>query len=125
MKAAFALMAIAGLAACSVNPDRITGGPDQSPLIEFNGGLFGGTTTSTPAAQAPETPVVPANAEDRLVAAIEANGCVLTAGNVDSVLLQANLTTDQLRAVTETLVDAGRAELSGEGAIRVMSTNCI
>ncbi|NDV01474.1 hypothetical protein [Pseudoroseicyclus tamaricis] len=123
-----ALIGAAALAGCSVNPDRVTGGPDQSPLISLNLPDFrtgGSSSDPTGVAAAPEVPVAPAAAEDRLVSAIEAQGCVLTSANVDSVLLSANLTADELRVITEQLVEAGRAELSGEGAIRILSTNCI
>ncbi|WP_373353063.1 hypothetical protein [Pseudoroseicyclus sp. CXY001] len=124
-----ALIAGAALAGCSVNPDRVTGGPDQtSPLVEFNPGLFGigrGAGAGNASAPAPEVPAMPSSAEDRLVTAIEAQGCVLTAANVDSVLVSAGLTTEELRVVTEQLVSSGRAELSGEGAIRVISSSCI
>ncbi len=67
----------------------------------------------------------PAPPKERLVAAIEASGCVLTAGNVEAILLRANLTQADLRTLTPELAAEGRAEVSGEGAIRILSDNCI
>ena len=62
---------------------------------------------------------------DRLVAAIETEGCLLTRDNVGAVLLRANLTQADLGTLTPQLAAAGRAEVSGEGTIRVLSDNCI
>lgn len=62
---------------------------------------------------------------DRLVAAIETEGCLLTRDNVGAVLLRANLTQADLTSLAPQLAAAGRAEVSGEGTIRVLSDNCI
>ncbi len=75
----------------------------------------------TPRAPAP----VPDPPEVRLVAAIETQGCVLTADNVGSILLAANLTQAELVDITPRLAEAGRAEVSGEGAIRVLTDRCV
>ena len=63
--------------------------------------------------------------KERLVAAIAANGCVLTAGNVDTILTQAQLMQPELRPLTNQLAAEGRAEVSGEGTIRVLTETCI
>lgn len=63
--------------------------------------------------------------KDRLVAAIEENGCVLTAGNVDAILLRSNLTTSDLRTLTPELAAEGRAEVAASGTIRVLTERCI
>lgn len=81
-----------------------------------------------PTMGAPPLPVgQPATASpaDRLVAAIETEGCLLTSANVGAVLLRANLTQAELVDLTPQLASAGRAEVSGEGTIRVLSDNCI
>ena len=76
----------------------------------------------------PAAPVfIPSNIapKERLVAAIAANGCVLTAANVDTILLQAQLMQPELRPLTNELAAEGRAEVSGEGTIRVLTETCI
>jgi hypothetical protein len=70
-------------------------------------------------------PVVNLPPEERLVAAIESQNCVLTASNVESILLQANLTQDQLVEITPQLAAAGRAEVAATGTIRVLTDKCI
>jgi hypothetical protein len=99
-----AALSLAALAGCGGTP----GGPDDMGL----------TAAPTPAA----APLAP---KDRLVAAIETNNCVLTADNVESILLQANLTQDQLRSLTPELAAEGRAEVAATGTIRVLTDNCI
>ena len=66
-----------------------------------------------------------ASAEDRLVAALETEGCVLTSANVGAVLVRANLTQAQLPALTSTLAGQGRIEATDGSSIRVLSDNCI
>jgi hypothetical protein len=97
--AAFA--ALVALSAC--------GAPQSAPV------------TSQPAPQA----LPPAAPKDRLVTAIEAQNCVLTSGNVEAILLQANLTQADLVAITPELAAEGRAEVAAEGTIRVLTDNCI
>ena len=63
--------------------------------------------------------------EDRLIAALETQGCVLTQANVAAVLLAANLTQADLPAITNTLAGQGRIEPTEGGTIRVLSDNCI
>ena len=85
-----------------------------APLPE--GPEFG---TPRPPAPPPEVPEV------RLISAIENQGCVLTADNVGRILLAANLTQAELVDITPRLAEAGRVEVSGEGAIRVLTDRCI
>ena len=66
-----------------------------------------------------------ASPEDRLIAGIEAEGCVLTSANVGAVLLRANLTQAELPALTSALATQGRIEASDGSASRVLSANCI
>lgn len=97
------------------------------------GGSGGGTTMSQPAATpvvAPltPTPVVPATpvmtAKERLVSAIEGQGCELNATNVGAVLTDATITREELVQLTPILQSEGRVEVSGSGAIRVRSSQC-
>ena len=63
--------------------------------------------------------------KERLVAAIAANGCLLTAANVGTILTQAQLTQADLRTFTPELAAEGRAEVSAAGTIRVLTDTCI
>ena len=63
--------------------------------------------------------------KERLVAAIAANGCLLTASNVNTILAAARISQPDLRALTAELAAEGRAEVSGEGTIRVLTETCI
>ena len=84
-----------------------------------------------PPAAGPATPqpvpqvLPPAAPKDRLVAAIEAQNCVLTAANVETILIDAQLTQADLIALTPELAAEGRAEVAAEGTIRVLTANCI
>lgn len=80
-----------------------------------------------PAAQPPAPVGVAASAspEDRLVAAIETEGCLLTSANVGAVLLRANLVQADLPGLTSSLAAQGRIEASDGSSIRVLSDNCI
>ena len=76
----------------------------------------------TPAAVTPAANLPP---KERLVAAIAANNCLLTASNVNTILAQARISQPDLRALTAELAAEGRAEVSGEGTIRVLTDTCI
>lgn len=80
-----------------------------------------GPGTSQPVPQV----LPPAQPKDRLIAAIEAQNCVLTADNVEAILLDAQLTQADLIALTPELAAEGRAEVAAEGTIRVLTANCI
>lgn len=98
--------AVLALSACtSLSPEDIVGGG-----------------TAAPASAAPV--IEPDPPEVRLVAAIEEQGCVLTADNVETILLAANLTQAELAEITPRLADAGRVEVAGSGAIRVNTDTC-
>lgn len=77
-------------------------------------------------AQSPQPVGLSASAApgDRLIAAIEAEGCTLTSGNVGSVLLRANLTQADLPGLTESLAAQGRLQAADGTALRVLSGNC-
>ena len=62
---------------------------------------------------------------DRLVAAIEAEGCVLNAQNSGAVQLRANLTREELTPLILQLQSQGQVEASGDASIRLLSQNCI
>ncbi|WP_282024717.1 hypothetical protein [Limimaricola cinnabarinus] len=80
-----------------------------------------GRVGSVASASAPAAPRPPA---ERLIAAIEAQGCAITADNVAQVLLKANLTQQQLLELGPQLTAQGRAEVTDDGTIRVLTANC-
>ncbi len=94
------------------------------------GGAGGGSTQSavTPVVApimptpVPVTPVL--TAKERLVAAIEGQGCELNATNVGAVLTNATITREELLQLTPQLQTEGRVVVSGGGAIRVISSQC-
>ena len=63
--------------------------------------------------------------EDRLISAIEAEGCVLSSANSGAVLLRANLTRGELAPLMSQLAAQGRVEASSDASIRLLSDNCI
>lgn len=75
---------------------------------------------------APPQPVgvAAASPEDRLVAAIEAEGCLLNPNNVGAVLLRANLVQADLVGLTTSLKAQGRLEVVDGTTIRVLSPSC-
>ena len=85
-----------------------------------------GTMPADPMDRAPVTPQ-PAllTAKERLVAGIEANGCELNMNNVSNVLTDATISQQELVSLTPQLEAEGRVEVSGSGAIRVISDRCI
>ena len=88
--------------------------------------LSGCGMVQMPGQQSAPTPLPATLApKERLVAAIAANNCLLTASNVNTILTQARITQPDLRALTAELAAEGRAEVSGEGTIRVLTETCI
>jgi hypothetical protein len=79
---------------------------------------------ATPVPAPASVPVVMAPKE-RLVAAIAANGCVLTRDNVSAILSQSQVPQADVRALTNELAAEGRAEVSAAGTIRVLTDTCI
>ena len=99
-------------------------------ITDFRAGL--GTTflrppTATPAvAPAPLAPAVPVlTAKERLMAAIEGQGCELNSANVGAILVAATATADDLERLVPVLEQEGRIVVSGNDSIRSTSTNCI
>ena len=112
MKYGLALASVLTLTACSggvTMPDLRAGRP----------------APAEPVAVAPTPQPVMLTAKERLVGAIERNGCLLTADNVGTILTQATIGREELTRLTAELNAEGRAEVSGDGAIRVMTSQCI
>ncbi len=107
MRITAAIVALGALGACTAG------------VQVGNRGVVGSVSPSTVAAAPLASP------KDRLVSAIEQQGCVLNSDNVAQVLLRANLTQQELMRITPELAAEGRAEVSDGGTIRVLSNNCI
>ena len=88
--------------------------------------VTGAAALAACSAVAPPQPVgvAAASPEDRLVAAIEAEGCTLTSGNVGGVLLRANLVQADLPGLTTSLASQGRIAATDGSTIRVLSPAC-
>jgi len=103
-------LALVTLSACS-------GGFDFSDLRP--------TPTATPAVVVAPTPQpTMLTAKERLVGAIEDNGCELSADNASTILTQATISRDELVSLAQELAGEGRAEVSGTGAVRVITETC-
>ncbi len=105
--------ALLALAACNTAPGAATGI-----------GRLGNNLPADPMPRATPQPAL-LTAKERLVGAIEANNCALNAGNVAAVMTQATISSAELRDLVPQLEAEGRAEVSGDGAIRVLSDRCI
>lgn len=108
------LPVFASVAACSAVPDFRSATPDAAPA----------PVTPAVAPVTPE-PTVQRTAKERLVSAIEANGCSLTTENVAAVLELATISQDELLTLAPELEAEGRAEVSGSGSIRVLTETCV
>ncbi len=65
----------------------------------------------------------PMSAKERFVAAVEANGCVMTASNVPAILDQATVGTSELESIVVALTLEGRVAPDGAN-IRVITDTC-
>lgn len=101
-----AAASLMGLTAC-VAPVSVTG-PGTVPTIEPD----------------PVPAPNPQSAKERFVAAVEANGCVMTAQNVRTIMDQATVGTGDLENIIVSLQSEGRATPDGAN-IRVITDNCV
>ena len=97
----------------------------RTPLLLLVGALALAACAQPVRAPQPVGAAASASPEDRLVAGIEAEGCVLTAANVGAVLLRSNLTQAELPGLTSALAAQGRIEASDGSSIRVLSNTCL
>ncbi len=97
----------------------------KTPSLLLLGALALSACATAPQPPQPAGVAASSAPEDRLIAALETQGCVLTSSNVEAVLLAANLTQADLPALTNTLASQGRIEPTDGTAIRVLSDNCI
>lgn len=106
MRYALIAVSILALSACDLT------------IPDFRGG------GNTEVAAAPVVPASPVSAKERFVAAAEANGCVLNAGNVATVMTEAQLSAGDLENIMLSLVSEGRATPAGDSAFTITTANC-
>ena len=107
MRFALIPVSLLALSACSLEIPDFRMGADAEPA-------------AAPAAPAPN----PLSAKERFVAAAEANGCVLNAGNVATVMSEAQLSAGDLENIMLTLVSEGRATPAGDSAFIITTPAC-
>ena len=97
-------------------------------MPDFRGGGASAPATDLPATQtavvAP-APVMQATAKERLVAALEGQGCRLNTDTVAAVVTTAGISQPELVQLIPELQAEGRAEVAGDGEIRLISPNCL
>lgn len=110
------ILPVAGLVAltgCGLNiADLRPGLPTPTPVV-------------APAPTPVPAPVPIMTAKERLVAAIEGQGCELNASNVTAILNAATISSDELKDLIPQLQTEGRVEVKNSGAIRVISAKCV
>jgi len=111
IRTSIALATCIGLSACGA-------------VTDFRSTL-GNRTTAPVAAPAPVVAPQVMTAKERLLSAIEGQGCQLNASNVGAVLSAAVITREELLQLTPQLQSEGRVEVSGSGTIRSTSATCI
>ena len=94
--------------AASAAPDPITSEP----------------IASGPIGASPITPVAPASDKERLVAAIEANGCVLNLDNSERILRELGFGEEQLGRIGGELKQEGRVQVVPPAEFRLISGAC-
>ena len=93
----------------------------------------GAADASAPVAAAPTEgpvtevliPTVQASDKDRLLTAIEANGCVINVSTIGPILSQASINQTQLANLTVELENDGMLAPSGTDTVRLSSANCL
>ena len=63
--------------------------------------------------------------KQRLVAAIESNGCVINVSTIAAIMAQASINQNQLAALTVELENDGALAPDGTDTVRLSSNNCI
>lgn len=64
------------------------------------------------------------SAEDRFVAAMENNGCILNQANTARVLQEADVTPEQVTEIVEGLAAEGKIEPSIGASLRIVTDRC-
>jgi len=123
MKRFLIIPAFAALAACEGGlaiPDfRGSGGEDR--------GLFRTAPTASEAdvsETGPLTATTPLVAKDRLVAATEANGCVINVTTIANIMQEAAIGNDELAGIVTELETDGLIATEGTDGLRLQTPTC-
>lgn len=73
---------------------------------------------------APAPEVVQLTAEQRIINAAEANGCVIDATTIGPIMAQASVNQDDVVRVVTSLSETGRATTDGDATVRLTGGNC-
>ena len=73
---------------------------------------------------APAPAVVQLTAEQRLINAAEANGCVIDATTIGPIMAQASISQDDVVRIVPQLAAAGQATVDGDSTVRLTGGNC-
>ncbi|SEW01828.1 hypothetical protein SAMN04488515_0672 [Cognatiyoonia koreensis] len=73
---------------------------------------------------APAPAVVQLTAEQRLINATEANGCVINPDTIGPIMAQASVSQDDVVQIVPQLAAAGRATVDGDSTVRLTGGNC-
>lgn len=87
--------------------------------------LAGLTLVACSGTQEASAPTQQLTDKQRLVAAIEGNGCVINISTIGAILSQASINQDQLAALTVELETEGALAPDGTDTVRLSSNNCI
>ncbi len=86
---------------------------------DLRGGLGGGADTVA------SDPTLQLTDRERVVSAVEANGCVISAQTIGPIMAQASVNRDQLLSVSQQLEAEGAlAAPSDDGSVTLTSLNC-
>lgn len=80
---------------------------------------------ASPTPQTASAPTPQLSDKQRLVAAIESNGCLMNASTIAPIMAQASINQTQLAALTVELESDGALAPDGTDTVRLSSNNCI
>ncbi len=85
-----------------------------------------GCQPDMPVAQAvsPSSTTAPVTNEQKVIAAIEANGCEMNISNMTTIIDQTGLSDSELAEVGASLESTGRADVSSVGRFRLTTGAC-
>lgn len=87
--------------------------------------IVGLTLVACSGTQEASAPTLQLSDKQRLVAAIESNGCVINISTIAAIMSQASINQDQLAALTVELENDGALAPDGTDTVRLSSNNCI
>jgi hypothetical protein len=87
--------------------------------------LFALAACQSPAMMGGPAPAPQGDPKSRLIAAVEAEGCVITAENANRIQAAAAIDEAQLTSISEELIADGLIELAGPQSVRFRTENCV